>query len=412
MARVLISILVFGLTLNAQFFGGGKDPHWQTNGAGPLASRPAHCKANRDLYVCNGTGCGTNGEYHYCTATDTYSVVAGGSGPQGLQGLQGPAGPSWVLNSLNCNGSTDLDLSTATTYNITLTGNCTLTTSNPSNGKMYNLLVCQDSTGGHTLTWPSTLYGATPTIGTLPNACSLQVFLSSGSALWGLSGGGYISTSPIPTLGSGSLSSYLTWGWGTSTVANETNGIVITPQADSSQHAIGNLYANNLASTPGSLTIEAWIEYPAGSTHLAFFDAAWGYNSSGGDPVSCRYAYNSTGSVNTVKAGDSRYAGFTSGGDGPPPTWTDGSLSPAQTALSASTPIYLRIEMNQPSATNKFACKFSFDASTWTTVYTGNGTNGAALTNGSFATSGSAWAIDAYSGDPGVKVHVMGLQVK
>lgn len=52
---------------------------WRTNGAGTLANRPVTCSPNRDVYICNGAGCGTNGEYHYCTSLNTYTVPGGGA---------------------------------------------------------------------------------------------------------------------------------------------------------------------------------------------------------------------------------------------------------------------------------------------------------------------------------------------
>lgn len=57
-----------------------RDPRWQTVGAGPLASMPAQCTANRDVYICNGSGCATNGAYYYCTATNTWTMASGGGG--------------------------------------------------------------------------------------------------------------------------------------------------------------------------------------------------------------------------------------------------------------------------------------------------------------------------------------------
>lgn len=59
-----------------------KDLRWQTVGVGPLSSRPSSCRTNRDVYICNGAGCNSNGEYHYCTAADTWNVA--GAGPHAL----------------------------------------------------------------------------------------------------------------------------------------------------------------------------------------------------------------------------------------------------------------------------------------------------------------------------------------
>ena len=79
MSRFLSAILLaafLACSLTAQFFS-GPDPRWRTVGAGTLAARPATCAANHDVYICNGAGCLTNGEYHYCTALDTWTVASG-----------------------------------------------------------------------------------------------------------------------------------------------------------------------------------------------------------------------------------------------------------------------------------------------------------------------------------------------
>jgi len=53
------------------------DPRWQTIGVGALAARPVTCVANRSVYICNGVGCATNGEYHYCTVANTWTIPSG-----------------------------------------------------------------------------------------------------------------------------------------------------------------------------------------------------------------------------------------------------------------------------------------------------------------------------------------------
>lgn len=72
--------------IGARFSG---DPRWHiVKEPGALAARPAICTKNRDVYVCNGAGCATNGEYHYCTATNTWTIGSGAlGGPP-----SGPAG--------------------------------------------------------------------------------------------------------------------------------------------------------------------------------------------------------------------------------------------------------------------------------------------------------------------------------
>lgn len=84
MKRLLILLTLVG-SLCAQDYLTGKggeifprfQNQWRVRGAGVLASRPATCTANRDVWVCNGAGCSINGEIHYCTATNTWTV--GGS---------------------------------------------------------------------------------------------------------------------------------------------------------------------------------------------------------------------------------------------------------------------------------------------------------------------------------------------
>jgi hypothetical protein len=72
------------LALVAVCFGQGfiqtPPPYWYVVAPpGALATRPLTCTANFHAFVCNGAGCGTNGEYHYCTATDTWTVGASGA---------------------------------------------------------------------------------------------------------------------------------------------------------------------------------------------------------------------------------------------------------------------------------------------------------------------------------------------
>jgi hypothetical protein len=66
--------LLSATCLFSQFFSGGRDSRWQTLGAGALSSRPSTCTPNRDVYICNGAGCGVNGEYHYCTAPNVWTA--------------------------------------------------------------------------------------------------------------------------------------------------------------------------------------------------------------------------------------------------------------------------------------------------------------------------------------------------
>ena len=62
---------------------------WKTVGAGVLASRPATCTANKDVYVCNGTGCTAGQNIHYCTATNTWTAQGAAGGITSLGGQTG-----------------------------------------------------------------------------------------------------------------------------------------------------------------------------------------------------------------------------------------------------------------------------------------------------------------------------------
>ncbi len=71
--RVALGLILSAAIAAAQFGGGGGSQHWKPTGPpGPLASRPATCKVGQ-VYLCVGTGCSLDGEYHYCTAVDTWT---------------------------------------------------------------------------------------------------------------------------------------------------------------------------------------------------------------------------------------------------------------------------------------------------------------------------------------------------
>ncbi len=71
----VLLVLTFGV-LRAQYIQ-TPQPYWYVVGAGALAARPATCTANWHTWICNGAGCTTNGEYHYCTALNTWTVASG-----------------------------------------------------------------------------------------------------------------------------------------------------------------------------------------------------------------------------------------------------------------------------------------------------------------------------------------------
>jgi len=72
LAALLLATVCFG-----QGYIQTPPPNWYIVGVGAVATRPVTCTANFHVFICNGAGCGTNGEYHYCTALNTWTVASG-----------------------------------------------------------------------------------------------------------------------------------------------------------------------------------------------------------------------------------------------------------------------------------------------------------------------------------------------
>jgi hypothetical protein len=87
-------------------------------------------------------------------------------------------------NTASVTGATTLDLSTTNIYNLTLTGNMTVTLSNPpASGTLYSvmMIVKQDGTGSRTITWPASVKwpnASAPTLSTAANAVDVLNFFT------------------------------------------------------------------------------------------------------------------------------------------------------------------------------------------------------------------------------------------
>lgn len=87
-------------------------------------------------------------------------------------------------NTASITGATTLDLSTTNIYNATLTGNTTLTFSNPpASGTLYSLMIIakQDATGSRIITWPASVKwpnASAPTLSTAANAVDVLNFFT------------------------------------------------------------------------------------------------------------------------------------------------------------------------------------------------------------------------------------------
>ena len=76
-----------------------------------------------------------------------------------------------------------------TTFEITLTGNVTSSTvASASAGQKATFIVCQDSTGSRTFTWPTGFRGAM-TIGSTASKCNMQTFVYDGTSYFGTAAG-------------------------------------------------------------------------------------------------------------------------------------------------------------------------------------------------------------------------------
>jgi hypothetical protein len=81
-----------------------------------------------------------------------------------------------AYNAGNSSTAITLDWSNGLTQLLTLTGNCTVTLSNPQDGFTHVLALKQDGTGSRTVTWPSAVKwsgGSAPTLTTTAAHCDL-----------------------------------------------------------------------------------------------------------------------------------------------------------------------------------------------------------------------------------------------
>jgi hypothetical protein len=76
----ILALLLLATACFGQGFIQTPPPYWYVVAPpGALATRPVTCTQNFHVFICNGAGCGTNGEYHYCTAANTWTVGASGA---------------------------------------------------------------------------------------------------------------------------------------------------------------------------------------------------------------------------------------------------------------------------------------------------------------------------------------------
>jgi hypothetical protein len=135
-----------------------------------LARLPGNTTAALNVLTQTGTGTAS-------AAPAWQSAASAGIAPFTFKPVTFSATPTFAFGS------------GATTFEITLTGNVTsLTVSGAAAGQNSTFIVCQDSTGSRTFTWPSSFHGAT-TIGATASKCSVQTFAYDGTTYYATAAG-------------------------------------------------------------------------------------------------------------------------------------------------------------------------------------------------------------------------------
>lgn len=107
--------------------------------------------------------------------------------------LQKPVLKDYGETVVTANSSTayTVDLTQGNVFNITLTGNCSFTFSNPpasGTAGSFTLILTQDGTGSRTATWPAAVSwsgGSAPTLNTSAGSVNILTFVTvDAGTLW------------------------------------------------------------------------------------------------------------------------------------------------------------------------------------------------------------------------------------
>lgn len=125
----------------------------------------------------------------YNGTTAKWNNVATSAAVSGIAALANQGGLESVLTA-NATGSYDVNLASGNVFNLTLTGNTTLTFSGATNLKACSctIYIKQGSPGSRTLSWPTSVRwagGTAPTISTTTNAVDIFVLETlNGGTTW------------------------------------------------------------------------------------------------------------------------------------------------------------------------------------------------------------------------------------
>ena len=177
--------------------------------------------------------------------------LTGPTGPTGPAGPTGPTGPAGAgltptLVVVPFSATPVFDASQGNALQITLTGNVTSSTFvNATAGQTVQIIVCQDSTGGHAFSPPANVQWS-PVGTTTPSYCAAESFVYNGASAFFLGPVAYNVGGPITNLTSSGLSVSLNGG-----VALPVNSGAGAYQFPAALYS-GQSYLTSVATQPGA----------------------------------------------------------------------------------------------------------------------------------------------------------------
>jgi hypothetical protein len=146
------------------------------NGGGPFFGSTSLYKTTLQAQTLVNVQVGAATAYGF--STSAFHLYA-----KRLQGVHTATFDSWYTGYTTVTGTFNLDLSSYQNMTITLTGTATLTFTNPVGACKGTIIVKQNGTGGHNITWPTGVYklSGAVTIQTAANAITIVSYIYDGT---------------------------------------------------------------------------------------------------------------------------------------------------------------------------------------------------------------------------------------